>query len=101
MSNSLQRSSPIPGNAIDIKKTRRRIEDALRKTATKDEILHIANLLRIKVEPVKTEKCSRCGQIDYLATNDYPQGISAVGDEKLCRECCTFRLSESGERPGS
>jgi len=103
MSNSFQRSTAgtTAGEAIDIKKTRRRIEDALRKTATRDEILHIAKLLRIKVEPVKREECSRCGQIDYMASDEYPLGISVLGGKTLCHQCCTCLVSESNSRHDS
>ena len=83
-------SSPVtvlPGKPIDLRKTRRRIEDALRKTATKGEILYIARLLKIRVEPLCSERCSRCGETDYVAGDDYPEGISKVGGEMLCREC--------------
>jgi hypothetical protein len=79
---------------IDVKKTRRRIEDALRKTATNEEIIFIANLLGVKVEVVQKEPCSRCGSIDYVATDDYPQGILPVGDEILCSKCRKEQLSE-------
>jgi len=77
----------FPGKPIDVRKTRRRIEDALRKTATKEEILYIARLLRIRVEPLCREQCSRCGETDYVAGDDYPEGITKVGGEMLCREC--------------
>jgi len=87
----VRESSPpvtvFPREPIDIRKTRRRIEDALRKTATKEEILYIARLLRIRVEPLSSERCSRCGETDYVAGDDYPEGISEVGGETLCREC--------------
>ena len=83
-------SAPVtvfPGKPIDVRKTRRRIEDALRKTATKEEILYIARLLRIRVEPLCSGQCSRCGETDYVAGDDYPEGITKVGGEMLCREC--------------
>jgi hypothetical protein len=79
---------------VDVKKTRRRIEDALRKTATNEEIIFIANLLGVKVEVVKKESCNRCGSIDYVATEDYPQGIFPVGDEILCLKCRKDQLPE-------
>ena len=77
----------FPGKPIDIRKTRRRIEDALRKTATKEEILYIARLLRIRAEPLSSERCSRCGETDYVAGDGYPEGICEVGGEMVCREC--------------
>ena len=86
----------FPGKPIDIRKTRRRIEDALRKTATEEEILHIARLLRIRAEPLCSERCSRFGETDYVAGDDYPEGIFKVGGEMLCRECRALRRQALG-----
>ena len=87
---ALQNLQPLAGlqrSLIDVKKTRRRIEDALRKTATEEEIIDIANFLKVKVEGVKIEKCNRCGQLDYLACDEYRQGIILEGGSLLCYRC--------------
>jgi len=86
----------FPGEPIGIRKTGRKIEDALRKTAAKDEILHIARPLRIRVEALCSERCSRCGETDYVAGDDYPEGISRVGGEMVCRECRALRRQALG-----
>ena len=95
MSNSFQRSTAgtTAGEAIDIKKTRRRIEDALRKTATRDEILHIAKLLRIKVEPVKREECSRCGQIDETCGMKVSRSVMGLSPHRDCGSGCAAGTS--------
>ena len=98
MGNAPERFNRVLDGPIDIRKTRRRIEDALRKTATKEEILHIAELLSIRVEPLKTERCSRCGLTDYVASDDYPEGLSPVGGEMLCQTCSRGRFSKLGPR---